>query len=138
MTETSPSGSRDIALLIARLAIAPLFLISAFYKLAQWPGIVTALDNQGAPLPMVGGVIAVAAEAVLPIMLILGLRMRWAALGLIVYVLGTNLIAHRFWEFSGGAQLGQMLAFFKNIALCGGLLVLTIIGPGRFSMQPRP
>jgi putative oxidoreductase len=125
-------------LLIARLAIAPLFLISAFYKLAQWPGIVTTLDNQGAPLPMVGGVIAVAAEAVLPIMLILGLRMRWAALGLIVYVLGTNLIAHRFWEFSGGAQLGQMLAFFKNIALCGGLLVLTISGPGRFSMQPRP
>jgi len=125
-------------LLIARLAIAPLFLISAFYKLAQWPGIVTALDNQGAPLPMVGGVLAVAAEAVLPILLILGLRMRWTALGLIVYVLGTNLIAHRFWEFSGGAQLGQMLAFFKNIALCGGLLVLTISGPGRFSMQPRP
>ena len=138
MTETSPSGSRDFALLIARLAIAPLFLISAFYKLAQLPGIVTALDNQGAPLPMVGGVLAVAAEAVLPILLILGLRMRWTALGLIVYVLGTNLIAHRFWEFSGGAQLGQMLAFFKNIALCGGLLVLTISGPGRFSMQPRP
>ena len=135
MTVISPSRSSDILLLIARLAMAPLFLISAFYKVAQWPGIVTLLDNQGAPLPMLGGVIATAIEAILPI---LGLRMRWAALGLIVYVLGTNLIAHRFWEFSGGAQLGQMLAFFKNIALCGGLLVLTISGPGRFSMQPRP
>jgi uncharacterized membrane protein YphA (DoxX/SURF4 family) len=31
-----------------------------------------------------------------------------------------------------------MLAFFKNIALCGGLLVLTMTGPGRFAMQPRP
>jgi len=134
----SPSRSSHILLLIARLAMAPLFLISAFYKVAQWPGIVTLLDNQGAPLPMLGGVIANAIEAILPLLLILGLRMRWAALGLIVYVLGTNLIAHRFWEFTGGAQLGQMLAFFKNIALCGGLLVLTMTGPGRFAMQPRP
>lgn len=138
MTVISPSRSSDILLLIARLAMAPLFLISAYYKVIQWPGIVTVLDNQGAPLPMVGGVIATAIEAILPILLILGLRMRWAALGLIVYVLGTNLIAHRFWEFTGGAQLGQMLAFFKNIALCGGLLVLTMTGPGRFAMQPRP
>ena len=138
MTVISPSRSSDILLLIARLAMAPLFLISAFYKVAQWPGIVTLLDNQGAPLPMLGGVIATAIEAILPLLLILGLRMRWAALGLIVYVLGTNLIAHRFWEFTGGAHLGQMLAFFKNIALCGGLLVLTMTGPGRFAMQPRP
>jgi uncharacterized membrane protein YphA (DoxX/SURF4 family) len=41
----SPSRSSHILLLIARLAMAPLFLISAFYKVAQWPGIVTLLDN---------------------------------------------------------------------------------------------
>jgi putative oxidoreductase len=138
VTDTSPSRSSDIGLLIARLAMAPLFLISVYYKVTQWPGIVTVLDGQGLPLPMLGGAIAIAIEAILPLLLILGLRMRWAALGLIVYVLGTNLIAHRFWEFTGGAQLGQMLVFFKNIALCGGLLVLTMIGPGRFAMQPRP
>jgi len=138
MSDTSSSNNADLMLLIGRVAMAPLFLISAYYKIIQWPGIVTLLTNQGAPLPLYGGYIAIAAEIIFPILIILGLKTRWAALGLILYVLGTNVIAHRFWEFTGGAQVGQVLAFFKNIALCGGFLILAWVGPGRFALQPRP
>lgn len=128
----------DQALLIGRIAFAPLFLISAYYKVMQWPGIVGVLTTQGAPLPLYGGYIAIAAETIFPILLILGLYTRWAAIGLILYTLGTCFIGHRFWEFTGAQQVGQVLAFFKNIALCGGLLILCVTGPGRYALQPRP
>ena len=135
---TSQSSNLDLALLLGRISFAPLYLISAYYKIIQWPGIVTMLTGQGAPAPMLGGYLAIAAETVFPILIILGLKTRWACFGLILYTLGTIVVAHRFWEFSGGAQVGQVLAFFKNIALCGGLLILAYVGPGRHALEPKP
>ena len=136
MSDTTPTSNNDMALLIGRVAIAPLFLISAYYKIIQWPGIVGVLTTQGAPLPLYGGYIAIGAELLFPLLIILGLWTRWAAIGLILYTLGTCFIGHRFWEFTGPAQIGQTLAFFKNIALCGGLVILAATGPGRYAMQP--
>ena len=63
---------------------------------------------------------------------------RWAALVLILYVAGTSIIAHRFWEFAPPAQFGQMMQFFKNLCMIGGLLLVAVIGPGRYAVQPRP
>ena len=139
MSDSNATTSNyDLALLIGRVALTPLFLISAYYKIMQWPGIVGLLTTQGAPMPELGGYLAVAAETALPLLLIIGLWTRWACFGLILYVLGTCFIAHRFWEFSGPAQISQTLAFFKNIALCGGLLILAFTGPGRLAVSPKP
>ncbi|MBL6077666.1 DoxX family protein [Belnapia sp. T18] len=139
---TSPgvarSGDLDVVLLVARIAMVVLFPISAYFKIIGWPGIVTTLTQQGAPLPYLGGVLAVLAETLLPLLIILGLWTRWAAFGLILYTLGTSAIAHRFWEFEGPAQMGQIFSFFKNLAMCGGLLMLAWIGPGQYAVQPRP
>lgn len=126
----------DLALLVGRLSFAPLFLISGYYKIMNWPAIVTTLTNQGAPVPLLGGNLAIAAEMIFPIMLILGVQTRWACFGLIAYTVGTMFIGHRFWDFSGGAYVTQLIAFFKNLALCGGLLALAYAGPGRHALQP--
>lgn len=138
MSDSTTATNYDMALLIGRVAMTPLFLISAYYKIIQWPGIVGMLTAQGAPMPEIAGYLAVAAETVLPLLLIIGLWTRWACLGLILYVLGACFIAHRFWEFTGPAQLGQVLSFFKNIALCGGFLILAFTGPGRHAVSPKP
>ncbi len=138
MSETTTTSNYDMALLIGRVAMTPLFLISAYYKITGWPGIVGMLAAQGAPVPMVGAYLAVFAETVLPLLIIIGLWTRWACFGLILYVLGTCFIAHRFWEFTGPTQVGQVLSFFKNIALCGGFLILAFTGPGRLAASPKP
>lgn len=135
---TTAPANFDLVLLISRIALVVLFPISAYFKIIQWPGIVTMLTTQGAPLPLVGGMLAIAAETIFPILIILGLQTRLAAFGLILYTLGTSAIAHRFWEFTGGAQVGQIFSFFKNLAMCGGFLILAWTGPGRFAVQPRP
>jgi putative oxidoreductase len=132
------SANPDLALLIARIALVAIFPISGIFKVIQWPGIVTMLTQQGAPLPLLAGVIAVAAELILPVLVILGLWTRWAALGLVLYTLGTSIIAHRFWEFTGPAQFGQMMSFFKNLAMMAGLGLVALLGPGRYALGRRP
>jgi putative oxidoreductase len=128
----------DTVLLVARVLLVLIFPISAWYKITGWPGIVTTLTQQGAPLPFAGGIIAIAVEMLASLLVIAGLWTRWAAIALILYVAGTSIIAHRFWEFTGPAQFGQLMSFFKNLCMIGGLALVAAIGPGRYAVQPRP
>lgn len=129
---------QDLALLVVRVLLVAIFPISAWYKITGWPGIVGTLTQQGVPLPMLGGTIAIAVEMLGALLVALGLWTRWAAIALILYVAGTSIIAHRFWEFSGPAQFGQMMSFFKNLAMMAGLGLIAVTGPGRFALSPRP
>ncbi|MBY0334457.1 MAG: DoxX family protein [Acetobacteraceae bacterium] len=138
VTARSDAGNLDLALLVARILLVVIFPISAYYKIIGWPGIVGMLAQQGAPLPMLGGYIAIAVEILGALLVVIGLWTRWAALVLILYVAGTSIIAHRFWEFAPPAQFGQMMQFFKNLCMIGGLLLVAVIGPGRYAVQARP
>ena len=76
-----------------------------------------------------------------PVLLVVGIAvfnniMRWAAIVLILYIAGTSIIAHRFWEFAGPAQFGQLASFFKNLAMMGGLGLIAALGPGRYAVKP--
>jgi putative oxidoreductase len=130
----------DLTLLIARILLVVIFPISAYYKIMGWPGIVGMLTQQGLPepLPLVGGGIAVAVEILGAALVIVGLWTRWAAIALILYVAGTSLLAHRFWEFAPPAQFGQMMSFFKNLCMMGGLGMIAVFGPGNYALRPKP
>jgi len=90
----------------------------------------------GAPLPSLGGYLAVAVEILCPVLVALGLFTRWAALALILYTLGTSILAHRFWELVPPAQFPQIMSFFKNLWLVAGLGLIVLLGPGRYAVQP--
>lgn len=128
----------DVALLVARVLLVVIFPISAWFKITGWPGIVTILTQQGVPLPLVGGYVAIAVEIIGAVLVIIGYRTRWAAIALILYVAGTSAIAHRFWEFPPAAQFGQMMSFFKNLCMVGGLGLIAVLGPGRYAVRPEP
>ncbi|MFP3663462.1 DoxX family protein, partial [Burkholderia sp. SIMBA_043] len=40
-----------------------------------------------------------------------------------------------YWTMTGGEQMNNMIHFYKNIAISGGLLALCAAGPGRFSID---
>jgi putative oxidoreductase len=52
-----------------------------------------------------------------------------------LYTLGTSLIEHRYWTMAGTAQVDGMEAFYKNLSIMGGFLLLYIIGAGKYSMD---
>ena len=134
---TVAAGNTDLVLLIARLLLVVIFPISAYYKITGWPGVVTTLTQRGAPLPLLGGYLAIGVEIIGALLVAIGLWTRWAAIALILYVAGTSIVAHRFWEFAPPAQFGQMMQFFKNLAMMGGLALIAHLGPGRYAVGPR-
>src|SRR5262245_4749861 len=94
---------RDVTLLVSRILMVAIFPISGYYKVVQWPAIAGLLERAGWPLPNYLGMLGTAAEFVLPVLIILGLFTRWAALGLIVYVLAATYLGHPIWRVAPDA-----------------------------------
>src|SRR4051812_31876789 len=100
-------------------------------------GVVGYINSKGVPMPEVCAAIAIAIELGLGILLLVGWQARWAALGLAIFVAVITPIFHDFWAVSGAAAGVQKQAFWKNIAVIGGLLMVYLHGPGRWSVEGR-
>jgi putative oxidoreductase len=127
-------GGQDTLLLLARLAIAAIFLQSGFGKLTNLGGFVAGLEGQGVPLAAVLGPLGAVVEFVGGLALALGAWTRLAALLVAGFTVVATLIAHRYWELPADQQMIQSIQFMKNVAIIGGLLSLVAAGGGRFSV----
>jgi putative oxidoreductase len=127
---------KDLILLVFRILLVAIFPISAYYKYMQWPGIIRTVQNTGLPYPEYLGMVGTGVEFILPFFVILGLFTRWAAFGLIIYVIAATYIGHPIWKVAPDAFFGQLMSFMKNLGMIGGLLVLVGFGPGRIAIQP--
>lgn len=135
-TNRAGGANFDLYLLIARIMLVVIFPISGWAKFGNVAGTVTYLTSLGAPMPSIAVWLAIGFELLLPVLVAVGLFTRWAALGLIIYTACTIILAHRFWEFSGQAQFGQTMSFFKNISVMLGLGFIMQFGPGRYALKP--
>lgn len=64
-------------------------------------------------------------ETVAGFALAFGVLPKWAALGLLLFLVPTTWIGRPFWRLAGTPEFqGQMVNFFKNIAIMGGLLFI--------------
>jgi putative oxidoreductase len=125
--------TRDVVLLLGRLAFAALFLPSGVQKLFNFGAFEASMAAKGLPFPEIWSVLAVATEAGGGLLLLIGLEARWIALLMVAFVIMATATTHRFWEFEGAARRGQEVNFYKNIAIIGGLLFLYVSGAGRWS-----
>jgi putative oxidoreductase len=70
------------------------------------------------------------------VLLILGLFSRLAAFIMAGFTLLTIVIVHHFWTMADAEmELNQLLAM-KNLAVAGGLLMVTAFGPGAWAVGP--
>ena len=125
---------RDVLILVARVLMMSLFVISGFGKIADFGGTVDYMQYVNAPLPQVAAVVAIVMELFVGLALLVGFRVRVLALALLVFVAGTSLIGHPFWTMTGDSRDLNQVQFLKNLAIMGGLLLLSISGPGRYSV----
>jgi putative oxidoreductase len=125
--------NHDLASLVARLLIAPLFIVFGFEKITGYASSVGYMEAYGLPgflLPL-----AILAELGGGLAILLGVFSRWAALALAVFCVVTALVFHTAWSGDGGQ--GQFINFMKNLALAGGLLLLAANGPGKHAVNDR-
>ena len=124
MDETSNSS----VLLVARCLLAALFLWSGIGK-------ITGYDEAGQFMVQHGTIglllpVAIVVEIGGAVLLIVGLKVRFAAAALAGFCVVTALLFHA--NFTDRAQT---VHFLKNVALAGGLLALYVSGPGRLSFD---
>lgn len=129
--------AQNLMALIGRILIAVLFIPAGWGKIGGFAGTAGYIASKGIPLPEVATAIAIAAELVLGIMLVVGFKTRWAALGLAIFVAVITPMFHNYWAMPEAQVMMQKQAFFKNYAIVGGLLVLAAFGAGAFSMDGR-
>ena len=123
--------------LLARLLLAALFLPAGLSKIGNFAGTAGYIGSVGLPLPELGAAIAIVVEVALPILLIIGLYARQAALGLAIFTLLATVFFHNYWAMPAEQQFMQSLMFFKNIGVVGGLLAVAAFGAGRLSLDAR-
>jgi putative oxidoreductase len=121
-------AAQPAAQLLARLYVAKVFFLSGLTKLRDWDITLTLFtDEYQVPLlpPEVAAWLGTAAELVLPLLLVLGLSGRVAALGLFA----VNAVAVISLAEIADAALQQHV-FWGSL-----LLALTLWGPGRWSLD---
>jgi len=112
-----------------RLLLAPLFLTSGVAKLAAPAATIGYIASIHAPLPALGYAIAVTVEVGFGLALLLGFRTRLVATAMALFTLATALMFH-----TGGDQ-NQIIHFWKNVAIAGGLLQVAAFGAGAWSLD---
>ena len=128
---------KDLTLLVGRILLVAIFPISAYYKIIGWPAITRPVAAAGLPYPEYLAMVGTGVEMLFPILIILGLFTRWAAFGLIIYVLAATYIGHPvLWRMAPDGFVRELLSQMKNLAMIGGLLLLIGAGPGRIAVQP--
>jgi putative oxidoreductase len=125
----------DVLILTARCFLTPIFLIFGWRKLRDYSGTVSQMVQLGVLVPMVAAAVATFMELPVAFAVAVGAFTRPSALLLVFYTLGTALIGHHYWTMSGADQVAGMDGFYKNLSIMGGFLLLSLTGPGKYSID---
>ena len=129
------SPYRDALLLLGRVLLGGIFVVSGYGKVTGVAAFSASLERRGVPAASVLGVIGACVEFFGGLAIVFGIEVRYAAALMLAFVIVATLISHRFWEFQGEARAGQVTNFSKNVAICGGFIVLLAAGGGRAALE---
>lgn len=121
------AGSAEVA---GRFLLALLFLLSGLGKLGAYGATAAYMSANGVPGALLPAVIAI--EVLGALTIILGWKTRVSGLLLAGFSVLTALTFH-----NNFADQIQMIMFFKNLAIAGGLLLLVANGAGPLSLDGR-
>jgi len=132
-----------VAYTIGRILIPILFLVNGIQKAFNVGEIAKMLEANNIPIPQeivpyLGtmpkyealGYLIAAIEIICGLMVLVGLKARWAALVLIVFTACTIIFVHHFWNMEGAALIEARTEALKNLSIMGGLLLVVAVGSG--------
>jgi putative oxidoreductase len=122
----------DVILLVARILLVALFLASGIPILLAPGGFAGFMGAIGLPAPMLATWIVIAIKVLGGLAVLVGFQTRLAAYALAAFSIGSALLGHTNW-----AEMNEFNNFFKNLAIAGGFLALSVAGPGSISVSGR-
>lgn len=128
----SPVSS--LTALVGRILLALIFLWSGISKVMGFRG-VAAMMAARMPHATLWLAVAIVVEIAGALMIILGWGARLAGWILFLYLIPVTLVFHAFWQAPPAMAYDQMIHFWKNISIMGGLLMVAAHGPGGLSVR---
>ena len=135
LADRCATSSHDVVALAGRIIMSWIFLSSGFGKLADVAAFSGVLAKRGVPAPSFMGWLGAIVEFGGGLLILLGVKLRYTAILMILFVIVATLISHRYWEFTGEALGAQRTNFWKNVTIIGGLLFMFLAGAGRYSVD---
>jgi putative oxidoreductase len=118
--------SSQVGLIVGRILMSAVFVINGLGIVDQ-----SVAAKELAAVGLSSGLVSIlmiaarSLETVAGFALAFGIFPKWAALGLLLFLVPATWIGHPFWRLAGTpAFQGQMVNFFKNIAIMGGLVFI--------------
>lgn len=122
MDRLSSSG-----ILVARVLLSSVFLLSGMKKIFAFSATQAYMAKYGMHMTGLFLVLAILFEIGGGLSVLLGVFPRLGALALFLFLIPATVVFHR--DFGNPAQVVQ---FFKNVAILGGLVALLVTGGGEF------
>ena len=127
--------SRDLVLLLARVALSAVFLYSGIDKLVGWPAAVREAQVLGLPNPALAMAATIAVQIVGGCGVLTGLWFRLCAGVLAGFTICATLLAHWPLDTAGHLVPGQLTTSLEHLGMVGGFVAAIVVGPGRLSLK---
>lgn len=134
MNTTSLHGP---AALLGRILLAAAWLPSGLSKIGNFAGTTQFMASAGMPAPAFLLVCAIVIEVVGGAFLLVGYKVRWAALALVAFMILATYYFHNPWAVPENQFMDQFIHLSKNNALTGALLFIAAVGAGPWSIDSR-
>jgi putative oxidoreductase len=115
---------------LARLLMCSLFIWDGVLQLRDPAGTVQYFTSLNVPSPQIAVWVSIAVHLLGGVGILIGFMTRWAAALLILLCLGTAFGVHL-----PAGDMENMMHFYKNLAMTGGLLYVIAFGPGAFAFD---
>ena len=133
------SFSETISPLLGRCALAWFFGAGAYNIVVNFAGMSHALTAKHVPLAPLALVLAFSLIVMGVFSLLVGYHTRHGAVLLFGLTIAATVLLHDYWHIADpAARRAEFEIFSRDIALCGGLVVLIGVGCGPFGWDIRP
>jgi putative oxidoreductase len=140
----------NAAYTLGRILLPIVFIVAGIQKVMNVAGIAKMLQDNNVPIPdevvpyLQGipkyealGYLVAAVEIICGVMILIGLKARWAAIVLVVFTACTIIFIHHFWDMEGAAAALNQTQALKNLSIMGGLLLIAAVGSGPTAVDRR-
>ena len=128
--------NNNTVLLVARILLAALFILAGFGKLSSgvegMAGVAGWVASKGIPAALPLTWVAAIFEVVAGLMILVGFKTRLTSYAIAAFCVFTAVVFH-----NDLANQNEFTSFFKNIAMAGGYLALSVAGAGAFSIDAK-
>lgn len=113
-----------LLMIAGRLLMGGIFIFAGIMHFLDFQPPLAIIRGRGVPNAAAVLVIGSVWEIVLGLMVVLGIGLLPASLGLVLFLIPATIIFHNFWDHQGLARVQHLHVVMTNVMVAGGLLIL--------------